>query len=600
MAVCQWACDKNDGERTPDGKVTVALTAGTATGTSLTFRITASENAEELVYACYPAETEIPMSDDLFSTGTIVPAGDQQAGVDNLDPDTEYRIAAAARGRGQVSEVATIEMHTGTAPYRQVIATSSRGSSYYGNLISGETGTGQYHLNVGTIPFDKAGNAVGAGILYRLSLHAAPSENPDEAVLAPGTYRMDNTFAEGTFDLVYSSWVETDSQGNKVSQGLFDNGEITVGFSDGIYDVVCRMHIPAQNPVEVIWNGPIEWVNMIPGGQATFSKAYYFGKNKDHPESDKWIVQLADQYPETSWALQLECYTEVTPDYKHPVIASGTYTVGPADKTNAFTIVAGVMGPTHSLDYGTFLDSAYGTWYVSDGTVSIAREGEDYTFDCQIMDEKGNAATVHFTGKLPFENRYVPMTQTDLDVTFDRVCAAEYYGPLHTAGIHEYTFCLADGDIGKEWWAPKPLEEGEMNYLNLNLCSAADPDLRDIRIPEGTYQLNRELADYAIEQYSYLRHWDADHFKHDTYFESVSVTLAYTEAGISLLLEATDAEGKTIRGAYEGPCEIDNSSGVYPSRASVCTPAHPGLRLFTPAAADQTTSRLNVLSIPGR
>ena len=260
------ACDDDKQQPpVPEEQVTVKLTAGEATTTTLSFRIEASQNAEKVGFVCISKDTTVPTAEEIRHSGTVAAPGEAPYRADTLTAETDYVIAAAAWAGDRSSDVATLLMRT-SPEAEHITATSSQGSAYYGNIVTDEKGTAQYHLHIGTIPFDEAGNAIGAGILYRISMHAAPSEDPYDALLATGTYTVGADYREGTFDLEYSNWVTTSDNGYVLDSGGFLDGTVTVTRTDGEYHIVALLSDDSGKWTEMSWDGPIVWESMLPGG----------------------------------------------------------------------------------------------------------------------------------------------------------------------------------------------------------------------------------------------------------------------------------------------------------------------------------------------
>lgn len=565
------SCDDDDVQETtteppePEKELTVALQGGQCEQNALTFTVEASENAAQIAYACVAKGRVVPGAEKLFEEGTVATPGSEVRRVEGLAPETDYVIAAAARADNRYSEVATLELRTADEPepeYNIIEATSSRGSKYYGNIITGETGTGLYHLFLSTIPWDENGMAAGAGVVYRLSLHAAPSEDPEHATLAAGTYTLDDNFAAGTFDTEYSDWVATNDQGQAEASNYFLGGEITVTNENGVYEIVARMIDLDGKRDEVRWNGPIVWENKVPTGTAHYANAFYMGKNEKHPDSDYWIMQLADNGDDPAWVLTLELYSQVAADYKNPVIADGTYSIDPSFSCDPFTLVPGLKGPSPSLDQGTYFDTNYGTWYLTEGTLTVTGNGGEYTFDCSLRDAEGREAVVRYSGALTVDNRYTPPVDWDVDVTFDRLLAGKYYGETNTSGIYKYALYFSDKEVA-EWWDPKPDETHDLNLLSLILYSATAPTTANIRIPEGTYVYSKNYEDFVCDPYSSkLQYWDADGTLFPAKFAAVSITFTYTDDVCRMELDGENKEGQSVHCLYEGALAIDNASGI--------------------------------------
>lgn len=553
----------------PKTEVSVTLEAGTPTDQSVSFTLTTSEKADRVAWVYAAKDESVPDAETILSSGTVAELGTKEYLIEELTPDTEYIVAAAAAAGDLTSEVATLTLRTNPRAYKKITATSTRGSAYYGNALTHETGTGQYRLFLGTIPFDEAGIAIGEGTLYRLSLHAAPSENPNAAVLAPGTYVSSKDYAEGTFDPEYSTWLSTTSTGMRADEGFIASGEVTVGYTQGVYSITARIITVRGEAVEISWEGAIDWWNMLPGGEAQYARGFYYGKcdsffsNPDDPNSDYWIIQMADKYPDPSWALAVSFFSEQTDDYKNPRPADGTYTIKMNDTTVPGSILYGVKGSTAYQDSGTFMESAFGNWYMSEGTMTLTISGDQYTIACVMTDAKGHSVEVNYSGQIDIKNNYTPPITRDIDVTFDRVCGGEgrYYGEKED-GIYMYQVCLADGEIN-EWWNPKPVTTGEEIYfLDMTLFSATKPTDDNFVIPAGTYTFSGDYIDMACDSYStYVCHWDTEGFKQELYFSEGTVSVEHTEAGYHIVLDGVSEEGNTVRCTYDGAIEMHNSSG---------------------------------------
>lgn len=563
--------DKDDPQPEPPRpvEVTAALSAGESTSERLTFTLTTSDNADRAAYVCLREGEAVPDAATLMEKGVAAQPGSNLYEAGSLEAATTYVIAAVAGVDEYLSEVATLEMTTQPKrepepepEYEKVEATSTNGSEYYGSMITGEVGTAQYYLTLGTVPWAEDGDtAIGAGTLYRISMHAAPSDDPDNPVLAPGTYTLGGNYAAGTFDTEYSSWVEVDKGGMKARQGTFIAGEIRVEGTGDDCTVTARLEDDLHRLTEVTWKGRVEWKNMIPGGKALSAQAFYYGKSSKHPDSDRWIIQFYDR-PNPSWIMTVECYAQVSADVKRPEVAAGTYNVASADATASGSIAPGIPGPTSALDMGSHFKSAYGAWYVKKGKMDVSLADGVYSFVCAFKDADGTDITVRYDGELPIDMRYTPEIEHDMDITLDRQVTGKYYGQVAGKEIYGYLLCLGDTDFA-EWWSPKPTEPGEANFVSIKVYSSVAPVNTDIVLPEGTYTLSRTSDDFVSDYYdTYLTHWDEDHFKSESTFQTATVVVEHTPDGYRIVLDGIDKKEKSIRCLYEGAVTFENASGV--------------------------------------
>lgn len=104
------SCDEP--EPTPQPKPTVAIEAGEATDTTLSFTIT-SENADKVKYLC---ATEQCTATHIFNNGIEAPGGTANITANGLTPDTAYTIYAIAISGEVLSEPATAQMKTLASP----------------------------------------------------------------------------------------------------------------------------------------------------------------------------------------------------------------------------------------------------------------------------------------------------------------------------------------------------------------------------------------------------------------------------------------------------------------------------------------------------
>ena len=96
----------------PGVPASVSLEPGEATIQSITFRLSPL-NATKAAYVCLAEGETLPSAESILAEGD--PAAAAAAGdytVENLEPNTTYRIAAAAEGRTGLSAVVHIDMRT--------------------------------------------------------------------------------------------------------------------------------------------------------------------------------------------------------------------------------------------------------------------------------------------------------------------------------------------------------------------------------------------------------------------------------------------------------------------------------------------------------
>lgn len=564
MTALTCSCDDNK-EPSPDSDdfVTLSLTAGEATESTLSFMIESTENADLVAYSCITEDQTVPDAAALFENGTTSEPGTKQHLIENLDANTSYIIVAAAKAGELTSRVKTIKMQTlksTNVTFTPLKATSSVGSAYYAGIITNEL-TGQYHLYLSTFPFDDHGVPTGAGMLFCISLHADRAQDPNNASLPTGHYTLSNDYSAGTVDISWSSWRITDDKGQISEKGFFTYADVELENKNGQYHIVVRTTNEEDESFEVTYDGPVVWRNMIPGGEASYVTCFYYGEMDSNPGSDKWVLQLGDKHPNdvaATWLYQSEFFAPICADYKNPAIPDGTYTIRTG--TEGYTLMPGERGATQQLYSGTFMDTiSYGTWFFTEGSMTVTISGDQYTFSCIMNDDKGHYTDVHYSGTINIINRFTPKVQYDLDVTLDRSYAGKYYGLEY--GFHNYMMCFADSELG-EWHNPQYPGEGTANFLYLDFYSATEPTSAfDIQLPEGTYTIGDIEEDFVCISFnSYLYHWDEDGFRHYAELGSGTVTVTHTDDGYSIELQGEDESGKSLHYVYNGPVSIDNAA----------------------------------------
>ena len=537
----------------------VEIEAGEATASTLTFTLVPA-HAQEVAYVVVKKGEAVSDAAAILETGIKGQAdGEKEYTADGLERNTAYVIAAAAVNGEVYSDVAAAEMTTGQ--YDEELKATFAIADYLSNDFHPGKDIGQFVLGLDDITWDSQGYAASAGSHHQFCFYSDQAADPENPVPLDGTH----TFVSGVDsgekwtigDNNYNWWFKTDEQGKKIMDGLYSEAEMTLTRSGDTYEVVMTGVTDMDKTFRATYNGVIKFTNRAKPDEddqnleATYAEGIYYGTGEDNPDSDGWLFKLYDDRENPTMKLTIDCWSEIYGDPMNPVIPNGTFVVNNGNVTTPGTFNPGgnIWG---FVDYGTYLwaleDGNGRSYYVSGGEFTVTGSGDNITVDCNFTTDKAKI-TASFTGPFNISFKYKPPLTEDLNVVFDRIEEATYFGRTYE-GAYNYTFTMADCEFNE---SVVPADGGEGNRLTLDLYSATGADPGNVIIPDGTYVLARgSEAGMVSTQVSGATHWYENGLSSDVKFESGTVEVSRTDAVYTVYVDAVTTENTKYAATYTG------------------------------------------------
>lgn len=152
----------------------VELVKGSCTTTAIGFAITA-KHAEQIVYRVEPVagDPETPSAEELFQTGIVLeaPATTTSHTAEGLQPQTVYRVFAAASNKAGYSTVAQLDLMTVTEPDRPLLSFVEATKTSFSYRLDAELDTHIFHTYLEKWAYDELWAAFSAQF----------SDNPDRS-----------------------------------------------------------------------------------------------------------------------------------------------------------------------------------------------------------------------------------------------------------------------------------------------------------------------------------------------------------------------------------------------------------------------------------
>ncbi len=609
-AVFAGCNDDKEPQPAPPERPSAALELKSAGQTRFAFELR-TENADEAAYTV-TSDPELSIewtAEDIFASGTAAAAAGGVYDVTGLEPDMEYTVRAAARNDGGYSEIAVLTVRTlkpddpePPAEYDLLVECDRFTGLYYGDTQTG-AGTGNYYMAVTDIPFDAAGNSVGAGYIFYLDVYDELAAAASQAVLSPGEYAfdLDDTYAAGTFSNRYSYYGEAGADGSQIAEDKFLGGRITVeSRAQGSLRIQADLVLMDGLKVRATYDGPAKFENRVPDPaidiylDARSNLTVYSGDTNGSGLSDEWTMTLwnADKTIE----LFIQFCTECNDDISRPVIPDGTFTADEGFDFLPGTYIPGVSWP--GLDLGTFIVSREGganvKMFITGGTFATVRNGDAYTVTLDLTTDEGKTVSGSYTGPLVIENR-AKEPIPDHSVTADRVWRAQYFGAVD-GYVHRYYVQLTDVQFEGDEAEPTPAGGARGNEVSLDFYGPASGSVEDAVLPEGTYAVafgeGMNTLGPGLTRCMYYPGGGAE--PQEIFISAGSAEVKHTAAGYSVSLDAINLFGNRLTASYSGPIEFAyaGSIGMAPASAdallyslraqAALRPAAPAARLRLP------------------
>lgn len=496
--------DMTTGALTP----ALAIRKGTAGETTLTFTADFT-NVQTAAYVVIEKTTgaTVPSAAEVLKSGVVIEE-EGEVTVSNLDPATNYIIAAAAANRGLYTAVQHIEMTTATPAPTLELKGGAATESTLSFSATAEYATAIYYMHV------KKGETLP---------QAAQIVTSGTRLPASGQATISRLQAETTYVIVA---VATNAEKRSEVASL----EMTTAESTYDASVLDRQV------------GAGEYTEKVSGSYCSY---YFVLSNADEGTTPRRELHLDLSYFKS---------------YSTPVkLTTGDYTI--SDKyglryaygPRTFCIDTESNGQKTQIDFKS-------------GKIKVATSANGYKITTDLVTEEGETFTVTYDGPVSFEQEepepeHLPLIGancTGLNLT--HAYAAYYdYGAYDNAIIHLYDVEPGGLSYGSDYLTT------DGNMLCLDLTVKVSP-AGEIVLEEGTYGIAEQSAiGSALVGEEFWFEYVSAYVPSGTYLEhrlsysssygfltggSVKVTKSGT--GYRFECDFTDANGYRISGTYEG------------------------------------------------
>ena len=212
------------------------------------------------------------------------------------------------------------------------------------------------------------------------------------------------------------------------------------------------------------------------------------------------------------------------------VLPAGQYVLADTELPNTFT-----PGNSYLLIIGTE-DKVY----FADGTITIGKDGDTYSFDADLVGTDGETYHVVYTGEMDFGGEDEPADEVNYDFEYSYL---SFYKGGGEDGGDNFFLSLSDKPFDADGY-----EADGCNLANFDIYAAAGTDGV---LPAGTYRFDDyNYKEGTFSTSSYIRTPEKEYI----YFSDGSIDVA--KSGDDYTFEATLTgrnDGKTYKVSYTGP-----------------------------------------------
>lgn len=276
---------------------------------------------------------------------------------------------------------------------------------YYGDYYG--VGTG----NIGFALVDLENDEVA---YFELIFEAAPDINPDKVSLPSGTYRLNDSYQPGTCDIDCCYFMSDPEDFS--SMVYFKEGTVTVNAVAGGSKVTVDAVLADGTALKKEYSGPVRTNNNTESGlysnleknvsvtgltQASMAKV---GDMVGDEVTESWILSIGDRHYDltTDWGVGYSIILYLNLEYGLEEVPAGKYDVF----VDARTVYE--LEPDTLMTGCKVGGNLYGCWYMCpavtdvaalvDGSVEIARNGEEYTISGTLLDGYDNKVSFAYKG----------------------------------------------------------------------------------------------------------------------------------------------------------------------------------------------------------
>ncbi len=352
------ACGDDDPIPTPapEKEPTVAVTAGKADVTELTFTVTPAD-AKECRYVCVE-------NIDGFDAEKIL-AEATSVTVEGLAPETEYTILAAVRGGANNDKTALSQVLKMTTlaepepePVKLTLVSADRTSGSDGNFFIRFKDADDKHI-------------------MEVDFYAAA----DAKYLPAGTYTVSAEDQPGQIGSHYSRIQFAEQSADEWIKFTEGTAEVAIA-DDETYTFKMSFTLTDGVVVEAEYTGEVANMSTSLVIDLTATEAVRIHEDKDAGE---FYIKLTDGY-KTMDGIGLDLYAEASAE----TLPAGVYTVGEGTEPGTAT----------KKSYAAPYSPTYASRYFASGTVTVSVEGDVYTFEIDVVDTEGAIIKGHYTGEV--------------------------------------------------------------------------------------------------------------------------------------------------------------------------------------------------------
>ena len=356
------ACGDDDPIPTPapEKEPTVAVTAGKADVTELTFTVTPAD-AKECRYVCVENIDGFD-AEKILAEGTAVAAS---VTVEGLAPETEYTILAAVRGGANNDKTALSQVLKMTTlaepepePVKLTLVSADRTSGSDGNFFIRFKDADDKHI-------------------MEVDFYAAA----DAKYLPAGTYTVSAEDQPGQIGSHYSRIQFAEQSADEWIKFTEGTAEVAIA-DDETYTFKMSFTLTDGVVVEAEYTGEVANMSTSLVIDLTATEAVRIHEDKDAGE---FYIKLTDGY-KTMDGIGLDLYAEASAE----TLPAGVYTVGEGTEPGTAT----------KKSYAAPYSPTYASRYFASGTVTVSVEGDVYTFEIDVVDTEGAIIKGHYTGEV--------------------------------------------------------------------------------------------------------------------------------------------------------------------------------------------------------
>lgn len=274
------------------------------------------------------------------------------------------------------------------------------------------------------------------------------------------------------------------------------------------------------------------------------------------------------------YILTLDFYGEKGDDWT--AFPDGTFTESSGHEAQTYYSASAYSFVTYCAASGTSTDLK-----LTGEPVTVTRnDNGTVTVTAEFIDVDGNDRTITFTGELNISNgtftSYLP--QIGKDVYFDGIPTEERPGMGATANYYGDLYGVGSGLIEVLMYDTATANNIPGGYaMIVTFCTNTFNDTKNLRIPEGTYQVNETMGQFTalpgseveiplfamvVPSGTYASYTDETETGYYSYASggTIKVSQSGDSGYYTLEFDLVTRDGYTITGAYNGDIEISDQS----------------------------------------